>query len=231
MIDGKNVVALIPARGGSKRLPRKNILDLAGKPLITWTIEAALNCQYIDEVIVSTDDQEIRDVAIKSGASVPELRPDSLSSDTAKTEDVILYTLDRFINKPEILILLQPTSPLRTSNQMTESLAFYVEKKADAVVSVTPSEHSPLWSNTLPDDLSMDGFIDTSALKRSQDLYQFYRLNGAIYIFDVNKLTRERKIEYKSGYYAYVMDNMSSVDIDNDIDFLMAESIINARKK
>lgn len=159
MIDGKKVIALIPARGGgSKRLPRKNVLPLNGKPLIAWSIDAANNCPYIDKVLVSTDDQEIADIALQfGGAEVPELRPEHLASDTAKTESVLIYTLEKFGKGDEILVLLQPTSPLRTTQHINEALELFIEKQALSVVSVTPCEHSPLWSNTLPEDGSMGG--------------------------------------------------------------------------
>lgn len=160
MIDGKKVIALIPARGGSKRLPRKNVLPLNGKPLIAWSIDAANNCPYIDKVLVSTDDQEIADVALQFGAEVPELRPEHLASDTAKTESVLIYTLEKFGKGDEILVLLQPTSPLRTTQHINEALELFIEKQALSVVSVTPCEHSPLWSNTLPEDGSMGGVYE-----------------------------------------------------------------------
>ncbi|AYF16587.1 TPA: acylneuraminate cytidylyltransferase family protein [Vibrio parahaemolyticus] len=223
MIEGKKVIALIPARGGSKRLPRKNVLPLNGKPLIAWSIDAANNCPYIDKVLVSTDDQEIADIALQFGAEVPELRPEHLASDTAKTESVLIYTLEKFGKGDEILVLLQPTSPLRTTQHINEALELFIEKQALSVVSVTPCEHSPLWSNTLPEDGSMGGFLRPEALNRSQDLGEFYRLNGAIYIFDARDLLEQKKIHYTAKSYAYVMDNRVSFDIDQKLDFELAE--------
>jgi CMP-N,N'-diacetyllegionaminic acid synthase len=226
MIDGKKVMALIPARGGSKRLPRKNILPLAGKPLIGWSLEAASKSQYIDQVVVSTDDNEIVDVCHAMGFPVPELRPDFLASDTAKTEDVLLHALERYGEDAEIIVLLQPTSPLRTSEHIDEALELFVEKRANSVVSVTPCEHSPMWSNTLPADLSLDSFIKPEALQRSQDLGKFYRLNGALYVFDSRNLEKLGCISYSESGYAYIMNNESSIDIDTKFDFSMAENII-----
>ncbi|MBR9873098.1 acylneuraminate cytidylyltransferase family protein [Vibrio sp. J1-1] len=223
MIDGKKVIALIPARGGSKRLPRKNVLPLNGKPLIAWSIEAAKRCSYIDKVLVSTDDQEIADIAVKFGADVPELRPENLASDTAKTESVLIYVLEKFGKDDEILVLLQPTSPLRTTQHINEALELFIDKQALAVVSVTPCEHSPLWSNTLPEDGSMGDFLKPEALNRSQDLGEFYRLNGAIYIFDALNLLDQKEIRYTEKSYAYVMDNRVSFDIDQKLDFELAE--------
>ena len=121
MINGKKIIALIPARGGSKRLPRKNVLPLNGKPLIGWTIDAAKGSNYVDEVFVSTDDVEIADIASKYGANVPGLRPAHLPSETATTESVLLHTLERVGSDADILILLQPTSPLRTARHVDEA--------------------------------------------------------------------------------------------------------------
>ncbi|MEZ8105256.1 acylneuraminate cytidylyltransferase family protein [Vibrio cortegadensis] len=226
MINGKRVLAFIPARGGSKRLPRKNVLPLAGKPLIGWSIDAAKESRYIDQLFVSTDDQEIADIASLHGVHIPELRPDHLASDTSTTESVLTYTLDKFGGQADIIILLQPTSPLRTVQHIDEALELFVKKQAFSVVSVTPCEHSPLWSNTLPNDASMGNFIRPDALKRSQDLADFYRINGAVYIFDVRQLKEYGDIRYTKDSFAYVMENNVSFDIDTLIDFQLAEFFI-----
>lgn len=216
-------MAFIPARGGSKRLPRKNVLPLAGQPLINWSIEAGIKSQYIDRVFVSTDDKEIADVACQLDVELPELRPAELASDTAKTEDVLLYSLEKFAPDIDIVVLLQPTSPLRTAEHIDEALEQFIQQKAFSVVSVTPCEHPPLWSNTLPKNNSMGDFIRHEALSRSQDISQYYRLNGAIYIFDVKKLREYKEIRYTSETYAYKMSNEVSFDIDNKLDFDLAE--------
>ncbi|MEZ8150894.1 acylneuraminate cytidylyltransferase family protein [Vibrio splendidus] len=222
MINNKRILAVIPARGGSKRLPRKNVLPLAGKPLINWSIEAGKKSQYIDRVFVSTDDKEIADAACQLDVELPELRPAELASDTAKTEDVLLYSLDKFAPDVDIVVLLQPTSPLRTAEHIDEALELFMKNEAFSVVSVTPCEHPPLWSNTLPKDNSMGNFIRPEALSRSQDINQYYRLNGAIYIFDVKTLREYNEIRYTSDTYAYVMDNDVSFDIDTETDFDLA---------
>lgn len=227
MINGKKVLAVIPARGGSKRLPRKNVLPLNGKPLIGWSIEAAQSSQYIDQILVSTEDQEIASVSSQFGASVPELRPKHLASDTAKTECVLVYTLEKFGNEADILLLLQPTSPLRNGRHIDEALELFVKKQALSVVSVTPCEHSPLWANTLPKDNSMGSFMPLEGLNRSQDLGFFYRLNGAIYVFDTDDLLEKRMISYGSQTYAYKMENRYSIDIDELLDFEITEFLLN----
>lgn len=223
MINGKKVLAIIPARGGSKRLPRKNILPLGEKPLIGWSIQAGLESKYVDQVFISTDDQEIADVSKHLGVDVPELRPENLSTDTATTQDVLFYTIDKFGGDSEIVILLQPTSPFRNHKHIDEALELFERKKAFSIVSVTPCEHPPQWSNILPVDGSMNNFIRTEDGVRSQDLENWFRLNGALYIYDTKDLISSKDMSYRSDTFAYVMTNEHSIDIDNQIDFDMAE--------
>lgn len=226
MIKNKNVLAVIPARGGSKRLPKKNILPLSGKPLITWSIDAAKESIYIDDIFVSTDDRDIANLCTQYNINIPELRPSDLATDHTSTADVLLYTLQKFFPNVDIVVLLQPTSPLRNSHHIDEAIELFIKNDAFSIVSVTPCEHSPLWANTLPENNSIENFITVDALKRSQDLKQYYRLNGAIYIFDVKKLLQYKDILYTNESYAYIMDQSFSVDIDQKIDFDYAEFLI-----
>ncbi|CAH6917713.1 N-acylneuraminate cytidylyltransferase [Vibrio chagasii] len=230
MIDGKKVFAVIPARGGSKRLPRKNILPLGGKPLIGWTIEAAKNSAYVDDIFISTDDQEIAGVVSQFGITVPELRPEELSTDTATTQSVLFYTLEKYAKEAGIVVLLQPTSPFRTAKHIDEAIESLVEKSAFSVVSVTPCEHPPQWANTLPDDGSMKDFLRLGYGKRSQDVGEAFRLNGAIYVYDIYRLLAIGEMVYREDTYAYKMPNYESIDIDNKIDFDMAEFFIIGRR-
>ncbi len=226
MYNGKTFLVIIPARGGSKRLPRKNILELFGKPLIAWSIEAGLRSKYIDKVIVSSDDNEILSIAHKFGSKTIK-RPDCLASDTATSFDAIKHTIEN-IDKYDYVVLLQPTSPLRTAKQIEEAIELLESKKADAVVSVCETDHSPLWSNTLPKGGNMTHFIrDEVKNRRSQDLNPYYRLNGAIYICDTNKLLEEKSFFIHDNIFAYKMDRESSVDIDEKIDFQFAEILMN----
>jgi len=220
----KTFLAIIPARGGSKRLPRKNVLDLCGKPLIAWSIEAGLKSHYIDKVVVTSDDDEILDISKKYGADTIK-RPDELASDTSTTFDAIKHTIDN-LNSYDYVVLLQPTSPLRDEKHIDEAIEFLEKKKAEAIVSVCEMEHSPLWSNTLDDSLSMKGFLRDEVLnKRSQDLEKYYRLNGAIYICKIKKLLEEKSFFFKGDIFAYVMDRKSSIDIDEEIDYELAKII------
>jgi CMP-N,N'-diacetyllegionaminic acid synthase len=217
----KTFLAIIPARGGSKRLPRKNVLDLNGKPLIVYSIESGLKSKYIDKIIVTSDDEEILRISKEFGANIIK-RPNELASDTAPSFNAIKHTIEN-VNKYDYIILLQPTSPLRSAKQIDEAIELLETKKANAVVSVCEMEHSPLWSNTLPQDGSMQGFLRDEVLnKRSQDLEKYYRLNGAIYICKTDKLLEEESFFLKENIYSFVMDRESSVDIDEEIDFKIA---------
>ena len=227
MLSCKTFLAIVPARGGSKRFPRKNILDLNGKPLIAYSIEAGLQSKYIDKVIVTSDDEEILNISKEFGADIIK-RPDELASDIATSFDAIKHTIEN-VDKYDYIILLQPTSPLRGAVQIDEAIDLLETKEANAVVSVCAMDHSPLWSNTLPQDASMQGFLRDEVLnKRSQDLEKYYRLNGAIYICKTDKLLEEESFLLKENIFAYVMDRESSIDIDEKIDFKIAEVLINA---
>lgn len=233
MMDGKRILALIPARGGSKRLPRKSVLPLQGKPLIAWTIEAALRCSAIDEVCVSTDDPEIRDVSLSHGAKVPFLRPTALASDTASSADVALHALDFYQQETgvsyDILILLQPTAPLRTTGDIEAALTLYFDRDARNVVSVCETDHSPLWCNTLPPDGSLGGFLRADLKRtRSQDLPTYYRVNGSIYIVDVAEFRTHKEFFLDDDSYAYIMPRERSIDIDDRLDLLFAEAAMSA---
>lgn len=222
------ILAIIPARGGSKRLPGKNLAPLRGRPLIAWTIDAALGSQSVDVTMVSTDAPEIAAAAREAGADTPFLRPAGLASDTASSFDVVRHALDFYREERgrvfEFALMLQPTSPLRTSADVEEAVRLLRSKHADAVVSVCEMEHSPLWSNTLPADGSLVGFLKPEARnKRSQDLPPYYRLNGALYLCRTERLLAERTFFLSDRIFAYVMPAERSVDIDTGLDLSFAE--------
>ena len=222
MYKNKTFLGIVPARGGSKRLPRKNMLDLCGKPLIAWSIEAGLNSKYIDKVVVSSDDDEILNISSNFGAETIK-RPVELASDTATTFDAIKHTIEN-VEKYDYIVLLQPTSPLRNAKHIDEAIELLEIKNADAVVSVCEMDHSPLWSNTLPEDGNMRSFLREEILnKRSQDLEKYYRLNGAIYICKTEKLLENKSFFLKENIFAYKMDGKNSIDIDEEIDFKIAQ--------
>ncbi|MFZ7791700.1 cytidylyltransferase domain-containing protein [Acinetobacter lwoffii] len=229
MLDKFYVTALIPARGGSKRLPRKNVKLLNSKPLIAWSVEVAKASKYIDRVIVSTEDEEIKQISEQYGAEVPFIRPEHLSNDTASSFDVIKHAIEQLgiEDQNHLIVLLQPTSPLRTTFDIDKALEFFKTNDADGVVSISECEHSPLWANSLPENFSMKNFIRPELVgKRSQDLPKYYRLNGSIYIYQTQKLLSANKIFYNAKVFGFEMSHQSSVDIDSKLDFLIAEAII-----
>lgn len=218
-------LAIIPARAGSKRLPNKNILELNGKPLIAYSIEAALSSHYINQVVVSSDSDTILEIAKEYGANTIK-RPEHLANDASSTFDAIKHTLD-LLPEFENIILLQPTSPLRTSQHIDNAIKEFEQKKADAIISICEMEHTPLWSNTLPQNLSLEHFlIDERKGKRSQDFPPYYRVNGAIYIAKKEKLLENKGFFLPSNIYGFIMNQESSIDIDNKLDFLICETIL-----
>lgn len=225
MKNKKTFLAIIPARGGSKRLPHKNILPLAGKPMINWTIEAGLNSKYLDRVVVSSDNEEILILAQQAGAQIIS-RPAELAQDNSTSFDVIKH-VQSVSEYYDYIVLLQPTSPLRTSQHIDEAIDVLESKKADAVISVSPLEHSLHWANVLPESDSMIGFLDENVINmRSQDLEHYFCLNGAIYICKTRKLLDNGSFFLKENIYAYKMDRFSSVDIDTLMDFKIAEALM-----
>lgn len=225
MIGNKKVVSIIPAQGGSKRLPGKNIRNLNGTPLIVYSIEAALKCYLVDEVVVSTDSEEIASIAIDAGCKV-DMRSEELSTDTATTIDVLKDLLNR-LGCYDICVTLQPTSPLRISDDITKSLELFNKMNADAVISVCKAEHPPQWINTIGGNGEMDNFLREDVQnKRSQDLGDYFRLNGAIYCNSIQRLLHSSSPVFKSNCYAYVMPSNRSIDIDTLDDFELAEFFI-----
>lgn len=232
MYKGKKVLAIITARGGSKRLPNKNTLELNGKPLIAWSITTAFESKYIDTLIVSTDSQQIAKISKQYGAEIPFIRPAKLASDTATSIDVIVHAIE-FLKKRgegfDYIILLQPTSPLRVSEDIERSFEM-IDAETKCIVSVCKSEHPPLWSNTLPEDLSMKDFLSPKINNiRSQDLPEYYRLNGAVYISEINYLLMNNGF-FGDKTKAFIMPQERSVDIDSKIDFDLCNIILKEKQ-
>lgn len=222
-------IAIIPARSGSKGLKDKNIKELNGKPLMAYSIEAALVSKMFDKVFVSTDSQRYADIAIQYGADASFLRSEENSGDTASSWDVIREVIDRLKEQGEEydeVVLLQATSPLRKAEDIVKAVELLHEKDGEAVVSMTECEHSPIWTNVIPDNLSMDKF-DKEEYKDlpRQMLPTFYRYNGAIYIVTAKELQNKEHMLEK-GCFAYIMPQVRSIDIDTNLDFLIAEAIM-----
>ena len=222
-------LVIIPARGGSKGIPHKNIKPLNGKPLIHYTIDVARGVAKDEDICVSTDDPDIIKCVENYGLKVPFVRPAELATDTAGTYEVLLHALDFYEKQGrhyDVVLLLQNTSPFRTAEHVKEALELY-RKDIDMVVSVNKTKTNPYY-NCFEED--SDGFlkktIDSSLLVRRQDAPVTYEFNGAIYIFNVLKLKQMHFGKF-SKTIKYVMDDLHSVDLDNMIDWKFAEFIIN----
>jgi CMP-N,N'-diacetyllegionaminic acid synthase len=226
-INPIGLIAIITARGGSKRLPGKNILPLAGKPLIAWTIEAARDCSLVERCIVSTEDPEIGVLARSWGAEVMD-RPAHLAGDEARSEDVVLQVLDalaRSGDEPEEFALLQPTSPLRTVAHLEECIRQFHQSGCASAISVTEAEHHPYKAfkseNGELKPLFGEGFLS----RRHQDLPLVYRQNGAIYLNNAQGF-REAGSFYIAPVFPYIMTSDVSIDIDSRADLRIAEYVL-----
>lgn len=228
MYNGKRILTIIPARGGSKGLPGKNIRDLSGKPLIAWSIDAALKSRYLDKILVSTDSTEIAGVAKQFHAEVPFLRPAHLATDEAKSIDAVSHAikwLEEHGQSFDLVMILQPTSPLRTTRDIDAAIELFFQKNASAVISVAPCDHHPWWTNSLPEDGNMESFLRPEALSNRQGLPQYYRLNGAIYLAEITFLMENGSF-FSPRTFAYLMPASSSIDIDTHLDFKLADLIL-----
>lgn len=227
-INKKDILVVIPARSGSKGIPGKNIKKLHGKPLINYTIEAAKEIFENSQVIVSTDDKEIAEIAASHGANIPFLRPKELAQDDSSTRDVILHLVDYFERKksmPSVIVLLQVTSPLRNSKHLNEALDLFFHKDCDMVVSVTESKTSPYFNLY---EENKKGYLQKSkdgAFTRRQDVPPVYEYNGAIYIFKTKSIVESEMKDFEK-ITKYVMSKNDSIDIDDEVDWKIAEYIL-----
>ena len=228
------VLGLITARGGSKGIPKKNIVNVGGKPLIAWTIEAALKSHVFDRVVVSTDNNEIASIAQKWGAEVPFTRPDRLAKDDSPHADVLIHAINWLQEKedylPEFLMLLQPTSPLRTSQDIDKSFQLAIDRKADCVISVQETLSHPYSVMQVTEDQKLSEFLmsseDPESYQRRQARPKFYSLNGAIFIFKVDALLTNKNT-YPDLTFTYVMPQERSLDVDTSWDLHIANLVLN----
>jgi CMP-N,N'-diacetyllegionaminic acid synthase len=224
VINGKSALGLIPARGGSKGVPGKNIRVAGGKPLIAWTIEAAMSSKFLDRVILSSDDREIISVARKFNCDVPFIRDPQLAQDATPTINVVLDALDRCPGH-EWVVLLQPTSPLRIALDIDQAIERCVASDAPSCVSVCVAQESPYWMYTLGRDARLMPLLPGITATRRQDLPPVYSLNGAIYVARTEWLASERKF-LTAATVAYEMPVERSLDIDTESDFLQLQSLL-----
>lgn len=235
MTANRRILAIIPARKGSKRLPRKNVAPLGGKPLIAWSIDTALDCDLFVDVVVSTDDDEAADIAKAHGANVPWLRPAELATDTASTASVLQHTLNWFENhhgKVDSVVLLQPTSPFRTIKSIQGAVSKYLaqdQNNPQSIVTVSDVAQHPAWCFSISGD-RMDPILGWDKFKyRSQDLQPVYALNGCIYVFP-SALVRAGGPLLLPGCKPFIIHDQEEVlDIDTEIQLNLAEAIAQKR--
>lgn len=221
-------LVIIPARGGSKRLPGKNILELNNKPLIAYSIEEALKCKKISKVVVTSDDDRILEISKKFGATTIK-RPEKFATDTSSSFDAIKHAIKKIKKKYKYIVLLQPTSPLRQLKHIEEAIQLFEKKSANAVISVCEVEHPVQWTMSLDENLNMNNFVKNIDTRRSQEQKTHYRLNGSIYIIKTNKLLNKKTFFLTKNTYAYIMDKKYSIDIDDEFDFKLAECLVSIR--
>lgn len=234
MIDGKRVLAIVPARSGSKGLPGKNVRDLCGKPLIAWSIEQGLACKYVDTVLVSTDSEEIATIAVQYGASVPFIRPAALAGDRASSIDVVLHAIDHFAGLGDTynyVVLLEPTSPLRDASDISGALELLIGSGClESVVGVAKVEAShPAFLFVVQNGLlcPMSGSQPTGL--RRQDLKEdFYYLEGSVYVSSVTSL-RKNKSFYHAATAPWIVDRYKALEIDELIDFIVVDAVMKAK--
>jgi N-acylneuraminate cytidylyltransferase len=213
------ILAVIPARGGSKGLPRKNILVLAGKPLIVWTIEAAKKSTMIDRFVLSSDDSEIIDVAKRWGCEVPFIRPKELSQDDTPGVDPVLHALEMLCENYDYVVLLQPTSPLRKAEDIDACIELCMKSGSPSCVSVVLSEQNPYWMYSINSMHQLQPIMKNRFnYIRRQDLPTIYSLNGAVYVAKPKWLVKTKRF-ITDETIGYVMPKERSVDIDSKIDF------------
>lgn len=229
MFKGKTFLAIIPARGGSKGIPHKNITIVNDKPLIQYTIDEAKKSKYLDRIVVSTDDEEIARVSQICGAEIPFMRPKELASDQAKTIDALIYTveeLSKMGNQYDYLVLLQPTQPLRNSKHIDEAIEKIVGNDEEGLVSVSEVNEHPILMRTINQDGKLETLLNVNSTVRRQDFPSFYKVNGAIYINRLNESFTEHT-SLNDNKLAYVMDKEYDIDIDDFIDLELFKLVLN----
>jgi N-acylneuraminate cytidylyltransferase len=221
------ILAIIPARGGSKRIPKKNIKKLGRQPLIKYTIDAAINSKKLDDVIVSTENKEIHDISKRFGARVIE-RPEVLATDWAKTIDVILDVLTK--EEIDVVVLLQPTCPFRTAEDIDGAVKTFLKNKCDSVISVAEASPSHCWLMKIKGNQFLTPvFGHKYFTQRSQDLPKMYIPNGAIYV-STPAILKKHKTFYTNKVLPYIMPRERSIDIDDFDDWAIAEQKIKCKK-
>ena len=224
-----SLLAIIPARGGSKGIPRKNIKDFCGKPLIAWTIQEALESKYVDRVIVSTDDKEIKNISLKFGAEVPFLRPKELSRDNSQGIDVMLHAINIFSNF-ERIVYLQPTSPFRTVIDIDSAYEFALDKDADSLVPIVKSDKNVHWFLSRDSDSKVKRIMNSGFSSNRQNLPDAFLLCGSIFLYKTEWLSSNRKLMSKNSY-GFEIPSERAYEIDTTQDWDFAEYLMSKKMK
>lgn len=224
MYKEKKIIALIPARGGSKGIKNKNIRMLGGKPLIAWTIEAAQKSKYLDEIILSSDSMDIIKIAQNKGCKAPFVRPKQLALDESSSIDVIIHALDQVKDRFDYLLLLQPTSPFRTDKHIDEIIEECINLNAQAIVSISKIKKHPSFLFQLLDRKLLP-YLPAETQLRRQDMPPSYEHNGALYLSTVDFI-RSNKTYLLPTVYGFEMHGVSNLDIDTQEDWDYAEYLI-----
>ncbi|MBW1853896.1 MAG: acylneuraminate cytidylyltransferase family protein [Deltaproteobacteria bacterium] len=230
MMNKEKILAIITARGGSKGIPQKNTRELLGKPLIAYSIQAALQSRTLNKIIVSTDNETIAHISKKYGAEVPFLRPKHLATDTATSLSVLQHAVSYLAEKEgylaDIIVCLQPTSPLRSAGDIDQAVTLCMNTGADSVVSLCKVEHHPYWMKKVVEGRVYPLMeVDDEEYPRRQDLPPVYQLNGAIYVTRKKILMEEERV-LGEHTLAHIMSQERSIDIDTPIDLKLAELIM-----
>ena len=233
MYKNKKILAVIPARGGSKGVPRKNIIEVGGHPLIKYTIDCGKNSKYLDRVIISTEDLLIKRVAEENGGDVPFLRPKELAEDTSKTIDCIVHVVDtlKFMGEEyDYVMILQNTVPLRKSWHVDEAIEMIVDSNERSLVSISEVDEHPILMRTLNENKTVKNLLSMNSTMRRQDFPKFYKVDGAIAI---QKIDDEFSLEtsINDGKLGYIMDRKYSTDIDNYLDIKIIEYYLEKEKE
>ena len=228
--SANNCLGIITARGGSKGVPKKNVRKLGGRPTIQYAIDVAIGCPHIDTVVVTTDSEEIREVALKCGAEAPFLRPAELATDTAKQEDAILHAMDWYEERQgqyKYLCLLEPTSPLRRVETMNRAFELLDSKpEADGVFSVTECDFSPVFCSPLREDGYMKDWMDERyKWAQRQEIPAFYKLSALVTICKWNSFREQESFLTDRTIYMDV-DGIEARDIDEPVEFFVVQSLI-----
>ena len=227
MIDDKKIFAVITARGGSKGLPRKNITEVSGRPMIAWTIDAANRSRFIDRTVLSSDDDAIIAAAKSLGCEAPFVRPDEFAADASPSSDALIHALEQIPETYDYLVLLQPTSPLRIAEDIDGAIEKCHVAGAPACVTGCEPTKSPYWMFHLGDGETMTPVIESEGpTTRRQDLPKVFAPNGAVFLAQI-PWYREHLTFYGPGTVAYMMPPERSVDVDSALDLALVQTLLN----